>query len=177
MTEFDDMWASALMEDDTISSDNVLDLMREVCQSLKKASEGKVLARFKNIRMLPGLEFAVQFSKRASKITEDNEDGLSDANELYSPKRYSFDLYNEKYKFRIFDLTLSPIYPLDISFDEDIFTEVKDLLLVHAELKGTGCKVSVSNDEELKSCIQIAISSKKVRFIVKKMAEFPQDKS
>lgn len=154
------------------ATDNIKEILRQQAQHLKTGTNGKVMAKFSKI-----VNIATNISNAISVIsfdrTEDEETkDLPDANALYRPQRYGFEIYNSSYKFRIFEMNLSPLYPVSIFFDEGVLedseTELRDYFIEKG--KQTNQYV-IKSDNELVISLRAVFSSKKVRYILYKLQQ------
>ena len=71
---------------------------------------------------------------------------------------YKFEIYNEKYRFRLFTYTYTPIYPNKMFLDENIAKEIDEKQ-----------EVSVENDQELIDLLRSIFSSQRVARIIRMM--------
>lgn len=97
---------------------------------------------------------------------------LTDANDSYSPSDYAFDLFTTEYKFRVLTMRLGAVYPIDLVLNDDIFRQTKDLYAEEIQISEENGRIVVQNDNELKGCLKIIISTnEKMKFVVRKMIE------
>lgn len=165
-------------------TDNIVNIMRDQCQYLKRITDNKVFAKFARIKMISPLSSSVsfqaltEFSKALSmysprEVIGDDIDTaqLIDANVLYDESRYGFEIYNHSYKFRVFELQMEPVYPVSIVLDEGINESVKDTLLNMGIKPTEENKYSVSSDEVFMDFLRIVLNSKKIKMIVYRMSK------
>lgn len=164
------------MDDPFDSTENVIEIMRQQGRHLKEGTKGKVFGKFSKIKSvmdnIGGLTTAISLF-----VSEDEETSqLADANKLYENQRYGFEIYNQAYKFRIFEITLSPLYPIIISVDEGVLEDTKGELGYYLESGNRETQYVVKSDSELLEGLKIIFSSKKVRYILYKMQQSAQTK-
>lgn len=148
------------------STENVMEIMKQQAQYLKEGTNGKVMGKFSKIKnvmtSIAGLAAAL-----SPEISDDTEiSNLSDANNLYKSQRYGFEIYNQTYKFRIFEMNLSPLYPISIMFDEGVLEDTRENLGYCTEKGRTDTTFIVKSDNDLLECLKVVFSSKKVKYIL-----------
>ena len=72
---------------------------------------------------------------------------------------YKFEIYNEKYRFRLFTYTYTPIYPNKMLLDENISKEI-----------GEKQEFSLENYQEIIDLLRSIFSSQRVALIIRMMA-------
>lgn len=153
------------------STENVVEIMKQQAQYLKEGTNGKVLGKFSKIKdvmtQIAGL--AAALSPEMSDDTEINK--LSDANKLYRSQRYGFEIYNQTYRFRIFEMNLSPLYPISIMFDEGILEDTRESLSYCTEKGSADTTFIVKSDDDLLECLKVIFSSKKVKYILYRLQQ------
>lgn len=174
---YENLWKKPLEDSrDLIATDNIELLMKDQCRYLSDSTANKVHGRFIQVRDLAGAGaftavsvLAERYKSVLSTEMGAEADSRHNANELYKPARFSFDLYNKTYRFKVFELTLLPLYPVDLLLDEGVFNEVADKLpgIVNSDMY----IVSVGDDDQLMRAFEVMVGSKKVRFILQKLIE------
>lgn len=153
------------------SADNVKNILSEQAEYLGNSTKGKVYGRFDIIKTLPNFAISLKSISMPQIVNDLDYNGntdMKDANELYRPANYAFEIYNSTYKFRVFNIVINPLYPVSISLDEDILSELKFKLGLYID-KTDSRKVLVNNDNELISVLQIVFNCKKVQFIINRL--------
>ena len=77
----------------------------------------------------------------------------------FKDKRYGFEIFNEEYKFRIFEISISLEYPVVIILDEG----VADYMDIGSN------EINIESDEHLKQVLKEIFTSKKVKSILAKL--------
>lgn len=153
------------------STENVMVIMKQQAQYLKENTNGKVMGKFSRIKNIM-VNIAGLAATLSSEITDDNEiNNLSDANNLYKSQKYGFEIYNQTYKFRIFEMSLSPLYPISVMIDEGVLEDTQDSLSNCIEKGSTNTAFIIRSDNELLECLKIVFSSKKVKYILYKLQQ------
>ena len=83
----------------------------------------------------------------------------TDINDLLKDKYYALTLYNDKYKFNIFYISVFAYYPIKIELDYDIAKEIN----------GGNKEMTIADFEELKSVLANILKTNKVRCVVQKL--------
>lgn len=153
------------------STENVMVIMKQQAQYLKENTNGKVMGKFSRIKNIM-VNIAGLAPTLSSEITDDNEiNNLSDANNLYKSQKYGFEIYNQTYKFRIFEMSLSPLYPISVMIDEGVLEDTQESLSNCIEKGSTNTAFIIRSDNELLECLKIVFSSKKVKYILYKLQQ------
>ena len=134
------------------STENVMVIMKQQAQYLKENTNGKVMGKFSRIKNIM-VNIAGLAPTLSSEITDDNEiNNLSDANNLYKSQKYGFEIYNQTYKFRIFEMSLSPLYPISVMIDEGVLEDTQESLSNCIEKGSTNTAFIIRSDNELLEC-------------------------
>lgn len=180
MVDNDNFWADIINRPLEKSAENVEAIMQGQCEDVKAASRGLIEARFiklsfttkKTTNMWTSQEIRQQFTGLKTVKVEETALDLTDANDSYSPSDYAFDLFTTEYKFRVLTMRLGAVYPIDLVLDDDIFRQTKDLYAEEIQISEENGRIVVQNDNELKGCLKIIISTnEKMKFVVRKMIE------
>lgn len=180
MVDNDNFWADIIDRPLEKSAENVEAIMQGQCEDVKAASRGLIEARFiklsfttkKTTNMWTSQEIRQQFTGPKTVKVEETALDLTDANDSYSPSDYNFDLFTTEYKFRVLTMRLGAVYPIDLVLDDDIFRQTKDLYAEEIQISEENGRIVVQNDNELKGCLKIIISTnEKMKFVVRKMIE------
>lgn len=180
MVDNDNFWADIIDRPLEKSAENVEAIMQGQCEDVKAASRGLIEARFiklsfttkKTTNMWTSQEIRQQFTGPKTVKVEETSLDLTDANDSYSPSDYAFDLFTTEYKFRVLTMRLGAVYPIDLVLDDDIFRQTKDLYAEEIQISEENGRIVVQNDNELKGCLKIIISTnEKMKFVVRKMIE------
>lgn len=166
------LWDIPTLNHNDNSTENVVILIKEQTDFLKQITNSKVYAKFGKIKNVGlGHSIAAIALKTSDReiIEGENTDELEDANSLYKAQRYGFELYNSNYKFRIFELVLSPLYPIKLIADEGVAQEIKENCLY--TFSSSRNYIEIKSDEELIEYLKIIFTSRKVKFIIQKMLQ------
>ncbi len=165
--EYDNLWSIPSVEKPLEVTENITEIMRQQGKYLKEKTNGKVFCKFSRIRdITAGFEALSAVLINGISENEETKD-LEDANKLYKDLRYGFEIYNSIYKFRVFEMKLSPLYPVTTLVDEGIVEDsFQELQNNYIEKGTTSNQFIINNDAELLSFLRIIFSSKKVRYIL-----------
>lgn len=187
--EFENYWGiSEDFQDDLKYTDNIHIIMEEQSKYLFQYTNGKLFAVFGEIKV-NGSMFAVARAmtnvfKGVSGITEIHETvaesstkDLIDANDMYFDKRYGFEICTEKYRFRLFELRMTPIYPVEIIVDEGICKNVGNTLARIAVPMEKFNHFKINDDETFGDILKVVLQDRKVRYIIGELQKRVQDKN
>lgn len=163
-----DLWPDFDIIDQS-ETNNALKILREQSRALAKKLGNKVKATFSKIQYtepLSGLTSALSTMATISaatqvrkvEILEEDLTGKTNISDVLKEQYYKFEIYNEKYRFRLFTYTYSPIYPNKMLIDENIAKEINEKQ-----------EVSVENDQELMDLLRSIFSSQRVGRIIRMM--------
>lgn len=162
-----DLWPDFDMIEQT-EANNALKILREQSRALAKKMGNKVKATFSKIQYtetLSGLTSALSVvatlnaaKVKREEVLEEDLTGKTNISDVLKEQYYKFEIYNEKYRFRLFTYTYTPIYPNKMLLDENISKEI-----------GEKQEVSVENDQELIDLLRSIFSSQRVARIIRMM--------
>lgn len=148
---------------------NIKGILEEQARYLESGTNGKVMTEF---RAIDDTSVEIPLPSRAFSITSSCTGAEQDANGLYQTQLYGFDIHNDFYRFRIFELKLSPLYPVSMSFDEGVLEDSEEKLRRHAIKKGKFAnQYVIQSDEDFIKCLSVVLACRKVRFIIGKLRE------
>ena len=164
-------------QDDLKYTTNIHNIMNEQCQYLFQYSKGKIFAIFGEVRidgsmfrtlvnvpdMLKNIASITNFQETIGEISTKD---LIDVSALYSEKRYGFEICTNKYRFRLFEIWMKPLYPVEIIIDEGICKNIANTLAkisVPIEEKN---HYMIDDEESFCNVLQIILQDKKVRYII-----------
>lgn len=178
--EYENLWPDPI-ENQHASTANISTIMKQQATYLKEMTQGKAFLRFAHIKKVEPFSMAVSAMTSISAITKlqasdeyignSSINELKDANELYSQKRFGCEIYNRSYRFRLFEMDLPPLYPIDICVDEGIASDISKQYPEEAYDQGT---LQVNNDDEFIKLLRFIFSSKKVSYILTRLMETNQ---
>lgn len=162
------------------STDSIKNLVKRECEALKKFSKNKVFAKFGKIKSVSDALAGIEAIANVLQIGEiDDPDGVStssldNANKLYGVTRYGFEIYNSHYKFRVFEVSITPTYPITLSLDSDIYGDEKNKLSEYCGINEAEGLV-ISSVEDFTACFEIIINNRKVKYIISRMIGMNDD--
>lgn len=163
--------------DDLKYTTNIHNIMNEQCQYLFQYSKGNVFAIFDEIRidssMFNALVNIPDALKKVSSMTNFQETvgeipakDLIDANTMYFDKRYGFEIFTNKYRFRLFEIRMTPLYPVEIIVDEGICKNIGNTLAKISVPMEKANHFMINDEEAFCNVLQIILQDKKVRYII-----------
>lgn len=167
-----DLWGDVTQSSGSAKS--VLSLIQEQATLLETKTNGKVKADFSRIHyqykqeqtsmqimqnMLKTMSVLSSVTTSQPQLVEvDERKDLEDASHFYEQGEYKFEIYSDKYKFRLFTLEYKSVFPLKIEVEYGI---LEDKVVTE----------NIKSMEALKSLLISIFVSNKVRFIIQKMME------
>lgn len=137
---YDNFWRIDADSHDALKcTENIYKIMNEQCDYLFKDTQGRVFAIFGEIKvdgsliamaramssMVKGVSGLTGLKETVAEVSTKE---LIDANSMYFDKSYGFEVCTEKYRFRLFELRMKPVYPIEIIVDEGICTNIGNAL-------------------------------------------------
>ncbi len=169
MSDSDSLWVMPSEDEDFNLTDNIPDLMEEQCRQLKQASHGRITGRFDRVRSLEDIAPKMQSILGRGHLTGyPPNSNTVDAGELYSPKNYAFEIYSQNYYYRVFEIRLSPMYPVPMRYDEGLLSG-DDLSIALPREAKVGAWFNVNSDLEVMDILGSAIKSRKMQFILSRL--------
>lgn len=143
------------------STENLISIIREQTVTLKNDTNGKIKAKFGEIKDVSIGSTVGRLALSLKKEIVEGEDtaSLKNGNADFKDKRYGFEIFNEEYKFRIFEISISLEYPVVIILDEG----VADYMDIGSN------EINIESDEHLKQVLKEIFTSKKVKSILAKL--------
>jgi len=168
-------------------TDNIQRIMDEQGKYLFQYTKGMIFSVFNEIKIEDSVTVMTRSLSNLVKgisgirdigetIEESTTKDLIDANAMYFDKRYGFEICTEKYRFRLFELRMTPIYPVEIIVDEGICKNIGNTLAKIAIPMEKFNHFKISDDETFCSVLQNILQDKKVRYIIGELQKRVQDK-
>lgn len=187
--EFENYWGiSKDSQDELKYTDKIHRIMEEQCKYLFQDTKGKVFAVFGEIKTDGSMFVMAQnisnLFKGVSGITglqetvaELSTKNLINANTMYFDKRYGFEICTEKYRFRLFELRMTPIYPVEIIIDEGICKNIGNTLARIAIPMEKFNHFKICDEKIFCDVLQSVLQDKKVHYIIGELQKRVQDKN
>lgn len=165
-----DLWLDSVFDENkTVEESNAVALLQEQARLLKSKTKGVVRATFSKLTGTtildsPGASELIKGIKRF--VTQPEKDAelqeKKDIGDLYKPQSYKFEIYNDTYRFRVFELVDKKLFPIYIICDPDI------AIGMHREET-----IEIDSNKELEDVVRQIINSKKVKSIISRMMTRP----
>ena len=163
-----DLWGN--ISNSSHSAEEVLKILTEQAELLGTKTGGVVQAAFKKIKYqsdsasLNIVKVVEVISRASSSARSDKKEiiddsNLEDASSLYVKEEYKFELYSNKYRYRLFNLEYTPLFPIYLKVEYGILQENRESIL------------EISSLESFNDRLIAIFSSRKVRYIIQKMQE------
>ena len=161
-----DLWLDSVFNaEKPVEESKAVALLQEQARLLKSKTDGAVKATFSKLTgttILDSPEAAelMRGRKRFGSAPEKDEElkGKKDLGDQYKPQSYKFEIYNDIYRFRVFELIDKILFPIYIICDPDI------AMGMHRDET-----IEIDNNKELEDIIRQILNSKKVRSIITRM--------
>ena len=181
--KYENLWKIPSVDTPEESAENVMEIMREQAQYLRDGTDGKVRAEFHEITA----EIQNDNGSRELNSSASDKNRMEDANDLYHVRQYGFDIYNGYYKFRLFSMDLTAVYPIYMDLDDDVMKETVGVFRESSLRIGyrdypeynnyseydsePPMYLLIKSDDELMKALKILFSSRKVQFILYKLRQ------
>lgn len=188
--EYKSLWgiSSGDIQDELKRTDNIYRIIEEQCKYLFEETQGKVFAVFGEIEKNGSLNALTKailniyksisgISEVYENIGETSTKNLIDANDMYYDKHYGFEICTEKYRFRLFELRMTPIYPIEITIDEGICKNISNALIKIAIQGEQFNNFKIVDEETFYNVLQKVLQDRKVQYIIDELQKRVQDKS
>lgn len=169
------IWDFSNLEKDSFCTDEIVELIRSAVDELAEFTKGTVTAEFEVIENIPG-SLSIMASTIAdslvgerNKVSYQNSENLEDANALYKGVWYGFEIHNNTYKFRVFDIEIMPVFPVLIKIDEDIFDDEKHELIDRGYYNEDRKCLEIYSSSEFNYILKVVLNSRKVMTIISRL--------
>lgn len=178
-----------LLQETVEKTDNIIMIMEEQCRSLSEITQNKVSAVFDVVDkkneliesiLKPILDVTV--SKCGTfPVLQDKEKvgGIAiedrfDASGMFYRKHYAFELYTNTYRYRLFDLMLTPSYPIEITIDDGISDDIGKYLEKYKVSKNC---FSINSEVDFRNVLKYILQNRRVKYIVNQMIKRSDDEN
>ncbi|CBK75290.1 hypothetical protein CIY_27150 [Butyrivibrio fibrisolvens 16/4] len=162
-------------------TENIYTIMNEQVEYLKNSTNGKVFAVFGEITtdgsliniaksMSEVFRNAKYMSMVEEKVGDITTSKLIDISSAYQERRMGFEICTNNYRYRLFELKMTPVYPVIIVVDEDIICNIGDKidLFYESEEKNT---IIINDEDEFCAILKRILQAPKVIYLVKELME------
>ena len=158
----EDLWPDF---DGMAHGNNSREILISQAKALGVKTDGKVRATFSKVDYSFGIRTgAFQITANLAsaladysqkELLEDELVNKTDVNTLLLQSEYKFEIFNDRFRFRVFKVVYSKLYPINLIVDEGIATELN--------IEPT---ITVNDDLQLKKLLARIFSSKKIVSII-----------
>ena len=181
--EYKDLWGFTNVNQKSVQYTNeIFTIMDHQCKMLLRHTNNNVFGVFGEIKNDSSLVRAISALATTVKGTEVTEtvDGLStkelkDADSFLRKKRYAFEICNEVYKFRVFTMLISPIFPVEMVVHTEIFNGIVGKIEGIAELGNAEGSIIIPNVAAFETILQMILMNPEVHFIVTRLEKEAMD--
>lgn len=160
-----DLWSDLDLNSQDNEESNAVTLLREQARLLGKKTGGKVKATFSKVEfandptaLLNGIANVLSSVQLVNEELEAELQGKQDLNTIFGFTSYKFEIYTDKYRFRLFALKNRLIFPIEIYIDEGICEEFH-----------YGRMIEIKSNAHLEEVVTNVFGSKKVKIILSKL--------
>lgn len=179
--DIENLWGTDSFSEELLkSTDNIRTIMDRQIKNLSDYTQGKVFATFDvlikrgtSINVLKAYAKAISGLNNLSGVQESvgnlSGEGLIDATNIYSEKIYGFEIYTDSYKYRLFTMEMTPVYPVTMMIEEGVFGHIRNELIrmgVHLDKNNSAV---ISDEETFTNILRLVLQDKKVRYIVSEL--------
>jgi hypothetical protein len=157
-----DLWPDFLQEQ--VNTNDSIQIINAQVENLGKKTQQMVQATFSKVSYPQNALVEVgnimeQINNPREKL-EGELQGKVDAHSFLKKENYKFEIYSATYRFRVFILSYSDIYPIKLMPDEAIADEL-----------ALGKDISIESDEQLKEILAKIFRSVKLKAIIQRIME------
>lgn len=155
-----DLWGQNLGNHNVEESEAV-ELLRAQAKLLKERTNGIISATFsKTTQALYEINVgeALKSMKGAIPETDRCLEGKKDINTLYRPTTYKFEVFDDTYKFKVFEIHDKKLFPIHIYCDYDILSEISE-----------DNPININSNARLEEVVGKIFASKKMQSVLSNM--------
>lgn len=166
---YENLWPDSI-ESNYASTENIKLIMKDQASYLKEKTHGNVRLKFMQIKNVysTAATYSLMTANKISQYFDNgqNTERLKDANELYDSKSFGCEIYNDTYRFRLFEMDLRPLYPIFINIDEGIVEDIEKYYLSEEFISNT---IQIDSDEDYIKLLKLIFGSRKLAFILDRL--------
>lgn len=185
--EYKNYWE---IEEDTLNdliyTNNIYEIMEEQCKYLFQITNGEIFAVFDEIKIDGSISAITKHMSNLLKsiadmsyihetVAESSTKNLVDANAMYYNKCYGFEICTSRYRFRVFELKITPLYPVEMIIDEGICSNIGNKLATIAISMSKSNHFTINNEDIFCQVLQVVLQDKKVRYIIHELQKRIQE--
>ncbi len=161
-----DLWGNVL--DTSNNAESVIALLEEQAALLETKTNGKVRAKFAKIEYTyagSNIDRIQNLSRIVSAVTpliskptkqEVVDDKLEDARCFYRQDDYKFEIFNEKFKYRVFTLKFRSVFPLTILLEPGILDVENN-------------EIKIMGQHDMEDVLRKILMSEKIKFVIQQL--------
>ena len=159
---------------------NIFDIMEYQCKELAKHTNGNVFGIFGEIkkdgslfRTASIIASVLKSVSGTAEITESvgemSTKELIDADGMYFQKPFAFEICTDKYRFRVFSIVITPVYPVTITINDGVCKNIAGRIKAFAQEANTENSYLIEDEEAFCDILQEILADKKVHYIVNEL--------
>ena len=172
---FDESNQTTLLE-----TTNIFDIMEYQCKELSKHTHGNVFGIFGEIKkdgsLFRSASVIASILKSVSGTAEITESvgemstkELIDADGMYWQKPFAFELCTEKYRFRVFSIVITPVFPVVITINDGVCKNIAGRIEPIVKSANAENSYLIEDEEAFCDILQVILADKKVLYIVNEL--------
>ena len=161
-------------------TNNIFGIMDHQCKELLKYTQGNVFGIFDEIKtngsLVKTANMVATVLKSVSGVAEITESigeistkDLIDADGMYWKKRFAFEICTEKYRFRVFSMLITPVFPVVITINAGVCKNIFNRIVSIVKPVDEDNSFLIENEEVFCSVLQEILADKKVLYIVSEL--------
>ena len=179
--EYKSYWGFGEQERAVLRPTNkIFDIMDYQCKELSKHTEGNVFGVFDEIKkdgsLIKTASVIATVLRSVSGVTEVTESvgemstkDLIDADEMYWKKWFAFEICTEKYRFRVFSMLITPVFPVEITINDGVYKNIANKIERIAKPSKMDNGFLIEDEDVLCNVLQEILSDRKVLYIVNEL--------
>lgn len=180
----ENFWGDIYQSNDE-KTDGIIKIMNEQCRFLYENTNHKVFAVFDEINrtnsyiqsvLKPLLDYSSINRNRTYSVLQGEEyignvttENKIDAGSMFYSKQYAFEIYTKTYRFRLFEVLLTPAYPIDITIDEGIYNDIGENLYDYKNRNGKNNSIIINSESEFCILLKSLLQNRKVKYVINQM--------
>lgn len=179
--EYKSFWGFSECEQTALQeTNNIFDIMDYQCKELSKHTQGNVFGIFDEIkkdgslvRTASIIATVLKSVSGAAEITESigemSTKDLIDADGMYWKKRFAFEICTEKYRFRVFSMLMTPVFPVVITINDGVCKNIVGRIEPIVKPVDADNSFLIEDEEAFCNVLQEVLADRKVLYIVNEL--------
>lgn len=160
----------------------IFDIMNRQCDELAQYTKGYVFGIFDVIKkdeslaktagVLASIMSSISWMPDTSEsIGEMSTKDKIDADTMYWQKRFAFEICTEKYRFRVFSMLITPVFPVTITINEGVCKNIANKLEKMVRPVKADNTFIIDDEDVFCGVLKEILSDRKVHYIVRELTK------